>query len=86
MNQAMIFCEKLKKQSAGLKAPPFPGPLGERIYHHISQEAWQQWVAHQTILINEYRLSTLDPNARQFLRTEMEKFLFGAPETGKHRS
>ena len=32
---------------------------------------------HQTVLINEYRLNMMDPKARDFLKTEMEKFLFG---------
>ena len=33
------------------------------------------------MLINEYRLSTLEPQAREFLKKEMEKFLFGSDET-----
>lgn len=72
----IIECAKLKKKAAGLDHPPYPGELGQRIYAEISQEAWQQWLAHQTMLINEYRLSMLDPNARAFLAREMEMFLF----------
>ena len=34
------------------------------------------WVGHQTMLINEYRLTPVDPKARAFLEEEMEKFLF----------
>ena len=30
------------------------------------------------MLINEYRLTPVDPKARKFLETEMEKFFFGA--------
>lgn len=71
-----IFCTKLQKQAEGLAKPPYPGPLGERIYQHISKEAWKLWQNHQTMLINEYRLNLLEPEARQFLQTEMEKFLF----------
>jgi Fe-S cluster biosynthesis and repair protein YggX len=73
----MVQCAKLKKEAEGLDAPPYPGPLGQRIYDNISAEAWQQWLAHQTMQINEYRLSMLDPKARDFLKVEMEKFLFG---------
>ena len=29
------------------------------------------------MLINEYRLTPIDPKARKFLETEMEKFFFG---------
>ena len=73
----LIDCTKLKKQADGLDRPPYPGELGEKIYAQISKEAWQLWLNHQTMLINEYRLSMIDPKARDFLRQEMEKFLFG---------
>ncbi len=73
----LIFCSKLKTEEEALDIAPYPGPLGERIYQQISKPAWQLWIQHQTMLINEYRLSTLDPEARQFIETEMEKFLFG---------
>jgi Fe-S cluster biosynthesis and repair protein YggX len=73
-----IECAKLKKQAEGLAAQPYPGELGKKIYAEISQEAWQMWLTHQTMLINEYRLSMLDPKAREFLAREMELFLFGS--------
>jgi len=72
-----VFCAKLQKEAPALATPPYPGDLGKRIYLEVSQEAWQQWLGHQTLLINEYRLSMIDPKAREFLKTEMEKFLFG---------
>ena len=72
-----IHCAKLCIDAEGLDFAPWPGPLGQRVYAEISKPAWQQWLAHQTMLINEYRLNPLDPKARQFLGTEMEKFLFG---------
>lgn len=77
MTDRLIFCKKLKKEAEGLPSPPIPGELGKRIYNDISIEAWAQWKHHQTMLINEYRLSMLDAKARQYLLTEMEKFLFG---------
>lgn len=73
----MIECAKLKKSAEGLDHPPYPGALGNKIFEHISKEAWQLWLGHQTMLINEYRLSMLDPKARAFLAKEMENFLFG---------
>lgn len=73
-----VDCLKLKKNLAGLERPPYPGELGQKIFENISAEAWQSWVAHQTMLINEYRLSMIDPKARAFIKTEMEKFLFGS--------
>jgi len=72
-----VNCTKLGKNAEGFDRPPFANSLGQRIYDSISKEAWQQWLGHQTMLMNEYRLSSIDPKARQFLLEEMEKFFFG---------
>ena len=73
----MVNCIKLGREAEGLAAPPYPGELGKRIYENVSKEAWQQWLKHQTMLINEHRISPIDPKARKFLESEMEKFFFG---------
>lgn len=72
-----VNCILLGKEAEGLDYAPYPGPLGQRIYDNVSKEAWQRWLAHQTMLINEYRLTPMEPAARKFLETEMEKFFFG---------
>lgn len=72
-----LHCVKLDREAEGLDFPPYPGELGKRIYEQVSKEAWQMWLKHQTMLINEYRLTPVDPKARQFLEQEMEKFFFG---------
>jgi len=72
-----VNCVVLGKEAEGLEWSPYPGELGQRIYANVSKEAWQRWLAHQTILINEYRLSPIEPEARKFLEKEMEKFFFG---------
>lgn len=74
----MVNCVKLGKQAEGLERPTYPGELGKRIFNNVSKEAWQMWIRHQTMLINEYRLSVIDPKAREFLEGEMEKYFFGA--------
>jgi Fe-S cluster biosynthesis and repair protein YggX len=74
----MVNCVVLGKEAAGLNYVPYPGELGRRIYENVSAEAWQRWVQHQTMLINEYRVTPIDPQARHFLQTEMEKFFFGS--------
>ena len=80
----MVHCVFLKQEAPGLDRPPFPGELGKRIYENVSKEAWGRWLNHQTMLINEYRLTPIEPKARKFLEDEREKFLFGggsqAPE------
>ena len=73
-----VQCSFLKREADGLDYLPYPGELGKRIYNSISKEAWAQWVAHQTMLINENRLTPIEPKARAFLVAEMEKFLFGS--------
>lgn len=72
-----VHCQKLGKQSPGFETAPIPGPLGQRIYESISIEAWQQWLSHQTMLINERRLSMGNPEHRKYLGEQMEQFLFG---------
>jgi Fe-S cluster biosynthesis and repair protein YggX len=74
----MVKCAKLGREAEGLDYATYPGELGKRIWENISKEAWKQWLNHQTMLMNEYRLNPLDPKARKFLEGEMEKFLFGA--------
>jgi Fe-S cluster biosynthesis and repair protein YggX len=61
----------------GLDAPPYPGAKGQDIFDHISRQAWQDWQGHQTMLINEKRLSLVDPAARKYLQGEMDKFFSG---------
>ena len=72
-----VHCVKLGREAEGLDKPPYPGELGQRIFEQVSKEAWQMWLKHQTILINEHRISPIDPKARKFLEEEMEKFFFG---------
>jgi len=72
-----VNCVILKTEAEGLDYAPYPGELGQRIYDNVSKDAWQRWLAHQTMLINEYRLTPIEPEARQFLATEMEKYFFG---------
>jgi Fe-S cluster biosynthesis and repair protein YggX len=73
----MVKCVVLGTESEGLDKPPYPGPLGERIYENVSKAGWKRWLAQQTMLINEYRLTTSEPKARKHLEEEMEKFFFG---------
>jgi Fe-S cluster biosynthesis and repair protein YggX len=74
----MVQCILLKREAPGLERLPYPGALGQRIFEHVSREAWDRWRAHQVMLINEYRLTPIEPKARKFLESEMEKFFFGA--------
>jgi len=78
MTDRMVQCTLLKEVLPGLTFQTYPGDLGKRIYENISQQAWKKWMAHQTMLINEHRLSPIEPAHRKFIEEEMEKFLFGS--------
>ena len=73
----IVNCIVLGIDSEGLDRPTYPGDLGQRIFDNVSKLAWQRWLRHQTMLINEYRLTPIEPKAREFLEQEMEKFFFG---------
>ena len=72
-----VNCIKLKREAEGLDRLPYPGELGQRIFENVSKEAWQGWLKHQTMLINENRLSPVNPQARKFLEEQMEQYFFG---------
>ena len=73
----MVQCVKLGREAEGLDLPPYPGELGKRLYMNVSKEAWADWLKHQTMLINENRLSLAEPSARKYLAQQMEKHFFG---------
>jgi Fe-S cluster biosynthesis and repair protein YggX len=73
----LVKCVKLNKELEGLKFAPFPGDLGKRIFENVSQQAWQGWLEHQKMLVNENRLSLADPAARKYLMEQTEKYFFG---------
>ena len=72
-----VFCQKYQAELEGLERAPFPGPKGEWVFEHVSRQAWQEWLKHQTMLINEKRLSLIDPATRVFLDEQREKFFRG---------
>jgi Fe-S cluster biosynthesis and repair protein YggX len=77
---AEVNCSRCGRSGAQLTAPPLPGELGNKIYDSICQSCWQDWLQHQTAIINHYGLDLRDPEARQFLTKQTETFLFGQPQ------
>ena len=73
----MVKCVKLGREAEGLDFPPYPGPLGKRVYDNVSKEAWKEWLQLQTMLVNENRLNLADKKARDYLAQQMEKHFFG---------
>jgi Fe-S cluster biosynthesis and repair protein YggX len=70
-----VFCRKYQTELPGLASPPNPTPKGKALFEEVSQRAWDEWMVHQTRLINEKRLSLLDPSHRKYLAEQLEKFL-----------
>jgi len=73
-----VFCIKLGKELEGLEESPQPGELGDRVFENVSKEAWKMWLAHQIMIINEYKMNLTDPKANDFLDEQMENYFFGA--------
>jgi Fe-S cluster biosynthesis and repair protein YggX len=73
----LVNCIKLGKEAEGLDFPPYPGPLGKRLWEEVSKQAWADWMKQQTMLVNENRLNLADLRARQYLARQMEKHFFG---------
>tara|TARA_B100000780_G_scaffold17885_1_gene11657 strand:+ start:657 stop:1016 length:360 start_codon:yes stop_codon:yes gene_type:complete len=72
-----VKCIKLGKEAEGLDFPPYPGELGKKIFENVSKEAWAGWLTQQTMLLNENRLSLVDPQARKYLTDQTEAYFFG---------
>lgn len=72
-----VHCKKYHKEMPGLAVPPLPGPKGMDIFENVSAQAWQEWLKHQTMLINEKHLNMMDMQARKYLGEQMDKFFFG---------
>lgn len=74
----MVNCVKLGREAEALDFPPLPGELGKKIFDSVSKEAWQAWVKHQTMLINENRLNLADAKARAYLTQQLNNYFFGS--------
>ena len=70
----LVFCRKYQKELEALDFAPFPGAKGEALLNSVSKQAWQEWLKHQTTLINEKRLNVFEPEAKKFLEEQREKF------------
>jgi Fe-S cluster biosynthesis and repair protein YggX len=73
----MVRCVKLGQELPGLDAPPWPGELGQRIYDHVSQDAWEQWEERMKMILNEYRLLPFQKEAQALIAKHMEEYFFG---------
>ena len=72
-----VFCIKLQKTLPALDTPPWPGPLGQRIFNEVSQEAWDMWEERMKMILNEYKLLPFQREAQNLIAKHMEEFFFG---------
>ena len=76
----ILHCIKLGKDLEGLEKAPYPGELGKRILENVSKDAWQMWLDHQTMLINENNLNLFEASSQSYLKDQMEKYFFAADD------
>jgi Fe-S cluster biosynthesis and repair protein YggX len=76
-NPRTVQCVKLQQELPGLETPPWPGELGQRIYDHVSAQAWKQWEERQKMILNEYRLLPWQKEAQELIAKHLEDFFFG---------
>ena len=72
-----VFCTKYQADMEAMVRPPYPGAKGQTLFETLSKQAWQDWLAHQTMLINEKQLNMMDPESRSYLQGELDKFISG---------
>lgn len=77
MSDETIQCRRCRSEAPRMAKPPFRNDLGERIQREICADCWQDWLQHQTLLINHYGLDPRDPKARAFLYAQIEQVLLG---------
>lgn len=76
-SERMVFCVKLQKELPGLETPPWPGEVGQRMYEHVSAQAWKMWEERQKMILNEYRLMPWQPEGQELILKHMQEFFFG---------
>lgn len=80
----VVQCAKFNQELPALDRPPFPGPLGQRLYNEVSRFAYSQWQEQARLIINHYGLNMADPQAQDYLFEQMEAFLFGEQAGAVH--
>jgi len=73
----IVFCKKHKQELPGLDLPPLPGAVGQDIFDNVSKQAWDEWMKHQTMIINEKQLNLMEKQTRTYLLEQMKKFFSG---------
>ncbi|MEO6775860.1 MAG: oxidative damage protection protein [Kofleriaceae bacterium] len=73
----LVHCEKLGKEAPGMPYKPFNNALGQRIYDHISMDAWKLWLEHSKMIVNEYRVDLTSVKGREMMLEQAEQYFFG---------
>jgi len=73
----VVFCVKFQRELPGLDTPPWPGELGQRLFEHVSAQAWKLWEDRQKMILNEYRIMPWQKEGQEIIRTQLEQFFFG---------
>ena len=74
---ADIQCTRCGQERAPLPYAPLNNDVGRRVQAEICQNCWGDWLKHQTMLINHYKLNVREPDTKKLLTENLERFLFG---------
>ncbi len=77
-----ITCSRCGRDGEAMAAPPMPTALGAELQQRVCPDCWREWLRTQVMLINEYRLNLVEPEARKALEGQMRTFLNLAPTAG----
>ena len=72
-----VLCTKYQEELEGMSTAPYPGQKGEELFNNVSKKAWEEWLEHQKMLINEGQINLADRESRKWLNEQMELFLSG---------
>ncbi len=79
-NDRLVKCVKFGVDLPGMTRKPFNDDFGQRLFDHVSQDAWNLWLKEMTKIINEYRLSMAKPAHQDYLRAYMKHYFFAEGE------
>jgi len=73
--EGLVNCSRFGEPRSRMAKPPFPGPLGKKVFDNVSLDAWNEWMSMGTKVINELRLDLTNPDHCEVYDQHMIEFL-----------
>ncbi len=68
-------CARCGRPDQKLPKPPFRGELGQKVFDHVCQSCWREWIGMGTKVINELGLVMANPHSQDVYDQHMIEFL-----------